>query len=139
MPATVSDTVILTESSAQLTDSTTAASSPSRRRYRTRILEANVWGSSGYYGRDVLEEAVNNDVFADQLPIYVDHPTQSDRVERPGRSVRDLAGKLVGGAVMEADGIYSDIEIYPHFAPLVEAVRNDIGMSIRAGGLLEQG
>ena len=31
--------------------------------------------------------------------------------------MRDLAGRLASGARYETDGLYADIEVYPHWAP----------------------
>lgn len=54
------------------------------------------WGSSGYYSREVVEAAAP--LFAKGTHMYFDHPSATERQDRPERSVRDLA------AVVESDG-----------------------------------
>lgn len=125
--------------SSPLSEAATADGAPGTRRFRARLIEGDVWGSSGYYSRTLLESAVTAGVFAEGTPIYIDHPTMTDRAERPERSVRDLAGRLTGTAIYEADGVYSDIEVYSHFAPVLTEMWEDIGMSIRASGDVEYG
>jgi hypothetical protein len=112
-------------------------------RYRARIIEGNRWGSSGYYPQQVLERDGAKAFPAGTL-TYIDHPTASDEYERPERSVRDLAGRLVTAARWESSGagsggLYADIEVFPHWQPVIEAMRDTIGLSIRAGGTVEEG
>ncbi|WP_158548179.1 hypothetical protein [Desertihabitans brevis] len=109
------------------------------RRYSARILEADVWGSSGHYPTRTLSEAAKSRVFAAGIPVYLDHPGSTEAMDRPERSVRDMAGKLVTDAVMESDGLHAEIEFYPHMAPVVEAMAGDVGLSIRAFAEAEPG
>ncbi|MBB6556153.1 hypothetical protein [Nonomuraea rubra] len=76
-------------------------------------------------------------VFREGLPVFLDHPGVNESYDRPERSVRDLAGKLASTAVYEGDGLYADVEVYEHWAPVIEAMSGDIGMSIRASGTVE--
>lgn len=135
--APAGSTVNLVESTPLVEAATEGA--PTSSRFRARLIEGNVWGSSGYYSRELLESAVAGGVFAEGTPIFMDHPTLTEREERPVRSVRDLAGRLTGTAVYEDDGVYSDIEVYPHFGPIIESMADAIGMSIRAAGQVEAG
>lgn len=107
-------------------------------RYRARLIEGDRWGSSGYYPREVLERDGPN-VWPESTQIYLDHPTEREDWERPERSVRDLAGKITSTPVYESDGLYADVEFYPHTAPVLEALWADVGMSIRAAGTTESG
>jgi hypothetical protein len=109
------------------------------RRYRARLIAGDVQGSTGYYGADMLRETARARIFHAGLPIYADHPTETEEAERPERSIRDLAGRLTTDAVYESDGLYADIEVYPMFGPLVEAMADSIGMSIRGSGTAEYG
>lgn len=94
------------------------------------------WGSSGYYSAPVLENAATEQVWPKGTHVFFDHPSESERHDRPERSVRDLAMILyedarrdpdTGGLVAEARviGPYRDLVTDPVF---MEAV----GMSIRA-------
>ncbi len=105
------------------------------RRFRARLIAGDVQGSSGYYPAAMLRE--NAAVFRAGLPVYLDHPGITEQHERPERSVRDLAGRLATEAVYERDGLYADVQVYPHWAPVIEAMADDIGMSIRAAGTVE--
>ncbi|HEY9522367.1 MAG TPA: hypothetical protein VIR33_03945, partial [Thermopolyspora sp.] len=106
-----------------------------RRRFRARLIKGDIQGSSGYYPAGML--AKNAHAFPKGLAMYLDHPTVSEAYERPERSVRDLAGRLASDAVYEGDGLYADIEVYPHVAPIIQAMADDIGLSIRASGTVE--
>lgn len=109
------------------------------KRFRARIIEGNIWGSSGFYSNQVLQEAARDRVFNAGKAVFFDHPGLTEQEDRPNRSVRDLAGKLVTDAVFESDGLYADVEFYPHAAPIVAAMAEDIGLSIRAMAEVEQG
>ena len=106
--------------------------------WRARLIEGDRWGSSGYYSRQVLE-AYGPTTWPVGTPVYFDHPTPTEEAERPVRSVKDLAGKIVTTPVYETDGLYADVEFYAHTAPIAEALAPDIGMSIRAGADVESG
>lgn len=129
-------TIHLTEAAA-LTAS--PAGAMTGRRFMARLIEADVQGSCGFYPASTLTEAANSKVFGAETPVYIDHPGVAESFDRPERSVRDLAGRLVTDAVMRPDGLYAEIEVWPHVAPAIEAMADAIGMSIRAMGTAEQG
>ncbi|MET9339267.1 hypothetical protein [Nonomuraea sp. NPDC003804] len=108
---------------------------PKGRKFRARIIAGDVQGSSGYYPAAMLKRDAG--VFREGLPVFLDHPGATESYDRPERSVRDLAGRLASTAVYERDGLYADVEVYPHWAPVIEAMASDIGMSIRASGTVE--
>ncbi|WP_326646677.1 hypothetical protein OG884_18790 [Streptosporangium sp. NBC_01755] len=108
---------------------------PKGRRFRARLIAGDVQGSSGYYPAAMLRQHAG--VFRAGLPVYLDHPGVTEAYERPERSVRDLAGRLATPATYQGDGLYADVEVYPHWAPVIEAMADDIGMSIRATGTVE--
>lgn len=112
-----------------------AGGRPTATRFRARLIAGDVQGSSGYYPAATLRESAG--AFHVDLPVYLDHPSVSDSYERPERSVRDLAGRLVETATYQGDGLYSTIEVFPHMAPLVESLADFIGLSIRASGEVE--
>src|ERR1041384_4001866 len=68
--------------------------------WRTRIIEADVQGSSGYYPADVLKRD-GPTAFPAGTHVYLDHPTADEDEGRPERSFKDLAGYLVDGARYE--------------------------------------
>lgn len=129
-------TIRLAES-VPLSEATTGT--PTGRKFRARLIESDIWGSSGYYGREVLEAAARTKVFGQGCQVFLDHPGATEEYDRPERSVRDLAGKLAGDAVFESDGLYADIEVYPASAAVIEGMAEDIGMSIRAFAEVEPG
>lgn len=108
---------------------------PKGRRFRARLIAGDIQGSSGYYPAPMLRESAG--AFKAGLPMFLDHPSISEAHDRPERSVRDLAGRLATDARYEHDGLYADIEVYPHWAPIIEAMADDIGLSIRASGTVE--
>jgi hypothetical protein len=106
-------------------------------RMRVKII-APGRGSCGYYGAEMLKRD-GPKVFTAGLQSFLDHPTESERYERPERSVRDLAGRLASAAVWEdsgplGSGLYADIEVFPQFQELLQSVARSIGVSIRAYG-----
>ncbi|MEV8638104.1 hypothetical protein AB0395_41275 [Streptosporangium sp. NPDC051023] len=105
------------------------------RKFRARIIQGDIQGSSGYYPAATLRRDAG--VFREGLPVFLDHPGATEAYERPERSVRDLAGRLASTAVYDGDGLYADVEVYPHWAPVIEAMAPHIGMSIRASGTVE--
>lgn len=131
------ETITLVERAPQTSDGLTKNTTGTK--WRARIIASNVWGSSGYYSSAMLSEATTERVFSAGTPIYLDHPGVEEKHDRPERSVRDLAGKLDSDAVAEADGLYANITIYPHWAEVVEALAPDIGLSIRASAEVEEG
>lgn len=103
------------------------------RRYRARLIEGDRWGSSGFYPRTVIERD-GPAAWPAGTAMYLDHPTVEEEANRPERSVRDIAAKVVTTPVYEGDGLYADIEVFPHTAPLVEALADTIGLSVRGEG-----
>lgn len=108
------------------------------RRYRARLIETDRWGSSGWYGRDVIGRD-GPTAWPIGTHLYVDHPKASDEIELPERSIRDIGAHITSTPVLESDGLYADIEVVPHHAAMVHSLRNIIGLSIRADGFAESG
>src|SRR5437870_1956698 len=93
-------------------------------------------GSSGYYSSEVLKRDAG--IFAD-AHIFFDHPTSREDMERPERSVRDLAGRLNGTPVYEAEGdagpgVYAGVTWFGPYRDLINELGPHVGMSIRAMG-----
>lgn len=137
------DTPAVAAGTVELVEATAGGMQPAgdhagRRRYRARLIEGDRWGSSGYYPREVLERD-GPGVWPAGTPMFLDHPSASEAADRPERSVRDLAGRIVSTPRYDSDGLYAEVEIYPHQQPVVDALADDVGLSIRAQGTAEQG
>lgn len=113
-----------------------ATSTAIGKKWRARIIASDVWGSSAYYPREVLERDGAR-VFTAGLPMYANHPSDTETYDRPERSVHDLVGKLVSDAVFEEDGLYADVEFYESFVNRINELHEDVGLSVRATGLTE--
>lgn len=132
MPETITR---LTESVTNLSEASSPAEGAGR--MLIRLIEGDRWGSSGYYPGDVLERD-GAAAFPSGTHCFLDHPTLVEDSERPERSVRDLAARLTEDAHYDGDGLYATVEVFPHWRPLIEGVADAIGMSIRAGGRIEE-
>lgn len=100
------------------------------------------WGTTGYYPADVLERDAA--VFAKGTHMYLDHPSMSEAIDRPERSVRDLAAVLATPGRWVPDhpkgpGIYAEAEVLDTFRPVIDQLGPHIGVSIRAAGTGKQG
>ena len=107
------------------------------RRMRIKLIDAG-WGSSGYYSPKVLQEAAKNGIFADGQHMYLDHPTATEQMDRPERSVRDLAAVIEGPVAYRDGGLYADARLYDDYR-WIEQKKDAIGLSIRASGVAEAG
>ena len=105
-------------------------------KWRARILETDRWGSSAYYPREVIERDGPR-IFTAGMHMYQNHMSESEQWDRPEGAVENLVGTLVSDAVMEADGLYADVEFYPSYVNRISEIHKDIGLSIRASGLTE--
>ena len=102
---------------------------------RVRVISPGQ-GSSAFYKEDQLARDAN--AFDGGL-VFIDHPSRTERKDRPERSLRDLAGSVVGTPIYEKDGaagagLYGDVRVAEHWRPFLEDLGADIGVSIRAGG-----
>lgn len=93
-------------------------------------------GSSGEYPAEVLESAAADGVFAAGTHMYLDHPTPG---ERPERSLDRLAGVLTEAATWDGEALRAPAKIYPRFRQMLAEMQDAIGVSIRAGGVIESG
>lgn len=119
----------------------TATSDDGSRTYRLRIIEGDRWGSSCYYPADVVE-AGGPTAWPIGTHCYMNHPSASESLDQPERRVQDLAGVIATTPVYEASnpdgsGLYADVRVLPTWAPVVEAAREHIGVSIRGTATME--
>lgn len=105
--------------------------------YRVRIIESNVQGSSGYYSAEMLSE-FGPAAFPASTLSHVDHPSLSERDDRPERSVLTLGGYTISDPIVEADGLYADVKFAGRALEIVENFGAVIGLSIRAEGDIEE-
>ena len=96
------------------------------------------WGSSGYYGPEVLERD-GPKVFTKGLKKYWNHATDSEDADRPEGSLDNLAGELVTDAKWNATGpagpgLYAESTLFGRFPAAVQELAPHIGVSIRGMG-----
>lgn len=107
----------------------------------TRIIEADVEGSSGFYPAEVLR-TYGPSAFPAGTHVYLDHPTADEEHERPERSVRDLAGFLVDDARFEEGpngrGLFARIQFTEDQKDRIKSLAPVLGLSIRAAGDVAQ-
>ena len=98
-----------------------------------KIIDAG-WGSSGYYSREVLQQAANSRVYCAGLQMYWNHPSKSEEKERPERDLRDLAGVLTEDARWDehgakGPGLYSRAKVFSAYREHVAEMGPYIGLS----------
>ena len=92
------------------------------------------WGSSGYYSREVLQQAVNARVYAAGLQMFWNHPSKTDEKDRPERDLRDLAGVLTEDAWWDehgpkGPGVYARAKVFSPYRDAVAEMGPYIGLS----------
>lgn len=109
-----------------------SAPQASGNKWRIKVIQSG-WGSSGYYGSEMLKE-YGPSVFAAGTKVFMNHPSASEDNDRPERDVHQLAGKLISDAVFMEDGLFAEVEFYSHYAPIIKEMAGDVGLSIHALG-----
>jgi hypothetical protein len=124
-----------------LTESAPLAEAGSKGIWRSRIIAADVQGSSGYYPAGVLRRD-GPTAFSNGTHVYLDHPSSSEEQDRPERSVRDLAGYLIEDAQFEdgpdGPGLFARVQFLPHVKELIKSIAEHVGLSIRAAGEIDE-
>lgn len=124
-----------------LAEATGTPKAESKGIWRVRLIEGDVHGSTGYYPASVLERD-GAKAFPRGTHVYMDHPTFMEDMDRPERSVRDLAGALIEDAVYEdgADGkgLFARVQFFPDSREQIAAMSEFVGMSIRAIGVMDE-
>lgn len=97
-------------------------------------------GSSGSYPQEVLEAAAKDRVFPAGTMMMIDHATEAQDWERPEGSIKDLAGVLTEDARWDDKhgALVAEAKIFEHWRPILESMREEIGISIRASGEVEE-
>lgn len=100
------------------------------------------WGSTGYYPVEVLKRDAAA-AFPAGTHMYLDHPTLSESIERPERSIKDLAATLLEDAHWvdtgpDGPGVYAKAQVVEGYRDVLNAVAPNTGVSIHANGSLDE-
>jgi hypothetical protein len=89
-------------------------------------------GSSGYYSPKVLENAAANQLIEAGTPLFFDHASESERSDRPERSVRDIAAVFTTPAAYDAsqEALVGEVQVFGPYRELVTEMAPHIGLSI---------
>lgn len=100
-------------------------------RWNVDIISAGK-GSSGIYRPDVLEDAARKQLVRQGTPLFFDHPSESQRTDRPERSVRDIAAVFTSPARYDASSakLVGEIQVFGPYRELVNEMAPYIGLSI---------
>lgn len=109
----------------------TPTSTPGR--YLVRLIDAGE-GSSAIYPPEVLAQAAADRVFPAGTRMHLDHPTDEEAEKRPIRSVKDWASTLLEDAAYNPDtqALEAPVQVLAPYRPLVDGLKDDVGLSIRA-------
>lgn len=110
---------------------TPAGKEATGRRWKAKLISGDTLGSTAFYPADVLATQ-GPKIFKKGTPIFLDHQTAEERELRPFGSVQNFAGELAEDAYYDGDGLYAEIEVFENHAPMIKAIAEKIGMSIRA-------
>jgi hypothetical protein len=104
-------------------------------RYRVVLIDAGD-GSSGHYPPDTLRRAAADRVFPKGMHVYWDHASATEAAARPERTLRDLSAVLTEDAAWDeaTQALVSQVQVFSPYRPLVEEMRDHIGLSINGRG-----
>lgn len=89
-------------------------------------------GSSGVYPTETLEAAAQDKVFPAGTLMFADHPGETEMLDRPERSIRDVAGVLLEDARMDTGALVARARTFSPWREVITEMRDAIGVSIRA-------
>jgi hypothetical protein len=100
-------------------------------RWQVTVISAGL-GSSGYYAPEVLERAATNKLIESGTPLFFDHPAESERTDRPERSVRDIAAVFTGPVRYDdrEKRLVGEVQVFKPYRELVNEMAPHIGLSI---------
>lgn len=124
----------------QITEAATIKDTSTSGRMLVRLIDAGQ-GSSGYYPASTLQAAAEAGVFGRGLHLYADHPGEAERLDRPERSIRDIAGVLTEDARYDDDSrsLVATARVFGSWAPVLAEMHDAIGLSIRAAAEVSEG
>ncbi len=99
-----------------------------------KLIDPGV-GSSGYYSADVLKAACEKKVIPAGTQMFANHMTEEERASRPEGDVTNLTAVTREDARWmdngpDGPGAYANSQIFSHQQPFIEAVAEDIGVSL---------
>ena len=99
------------------------------------------WGSSGYYGAEMLEAAAKDNVYPAGTQMFINHPTATEADERPVRDLAHLAAVLTEDATYDESvkGLRGPVKTFPAWRESLAEMAPHIGVSIRAAADVEEG
>lgn len=99
------------------------------------------WGSSGFYGGEMLQEAAKDKVFPAGTQMFINHPTATEAEERPVRDLAYLAAVLTEDAAWDeaVKGLRGPVKTFPAWRESLAEMAPHIGVSIRAAADVEEG
>jgi len=115
----------------ELVEESALVGEPTGKRWKVRLIEGDRLGSSGYYPAETLLRD-GPKLFVKGTPMYLNHQTPEERLQQPFGRIQDYAGELAEDAYYDGDGLYAEIEVFEHQAPTIKALKDKIGISIRA-------
>lgn len=91
-------------------------------------------GSSGYYSPEVCEAAAGLVTVGTQM--FIDHPTDAEEMERPIRSVKDIAAVFTEEARWDPDrgengALVAEAQVVPAWVETMGVIQGAIGVSLR--------
>jgi hypothetical protein len=112
------------------------------RRRRIQLIQAG-WSKNGrYYPAEVLAEAAQNRIFPAGTPMYADHPTLTEKIERPERSIRDLAARLDNDARYENGSLFAEATSFGTWNQVLngpDGLAENVEVSVRCFGEIAEG
>ena len=98
-----------------------------------RLIDAGQ-GSSGYYPAETLEAAASEGVFPAGTHMYIDHPGEAESMDRPERTLRDLAAVLAEDAYYDAESqaLVAEATVFKPYREVIHEMKDHIGVSIRS-------
>lgn len=107
-------------------------------KWRALIIASNTKGSSAYYPDESLKESGH--VFTKGVQMFRNHLSQDEKWNRPEGDVNNLVGVLESDAeYVEGEGLYADLKIFEDSKAWLKERAPYVGLSIRAGGIVEEG
>lgn len=90
-------------------------------------------GSSGFYSKEVLQQAADDKVWPRGTQSHVNHDTAVERMDRPEGDLRNLAAVLIEDAyINEAGALVAEARVGSQWRDFVEDFQEFIGASIVA-------
>jgi hypothetical protein len=112
------------------------------RRRKIQLIQAG-WSKNGrYYPAEALAEAARNRIFPAGTPMYADHPTLTEKIERPERSIRDLAARLDSDARYENGALVSEATSFGTWNQVLngpDGLAENVEVSVRCFGEITEG